>query len=65
MAVENQRWWKLSHSPILMAYPGATIYQIDSTGISEITYEQTEHYVVTKALLDNPARMFAELFVDD
>jgi len=53
-----------THSPILMAYPGALIYQIDSTGIYPIKYEKTEHYEVTKAFLNNPEPMLNELFLD-
>ncbi len=51
-----------THSPILMAYPGATIYQIGACGISQVKYEDTEHYSVTKAFLENPERMLKELF---
>ncbi len=51
-----------THSPILLAYPGAWIYQIDSTGISRVNYEDTEHYAVTRAFLNNPEKMLAELF---
>ena len=53
-----------THSPILLAYPGATIYQIDGSGIAPVRYEDTEHYAVTKAFLENPARMLSELFDD-
>jgi len=49
-----------THSPILMAYPGALIYQIDSTGITPIKYEDTEHYGITKAFLNDP-----DLFLKD
>ena len=51
-----------THSPILLAYPGALIYQINGSGISRVKYEDTEHYAVTKAFLENPERMLAELF---
>lgn len=54
-----------THSPILLAYPGATIYQIDGVGITPVCYEDTEHYAITKAFLDNPQRMLAELFQPD
>ena len=53
-----------THSPILMAYPGALIYQIDSTGIYPIKYKDTEHYAVTRAFLENPEPMLKELFRD-
>ena len=51
-----------THSPILLAYPGALIYQIDGSGINPVRYEDTEHYEITKAFLDNPERMLEELF---
>ena len=53
-----------THSPILLAYPGALIYQIDGSGISSVKYEDTEHYAVTKAFLENPGRMLEELFLE-
>ena len=51
-----------THSPILLAYPGATIYLIDGSGINQVKYEDTEHYEITKAFLDNPERMLDVLF---
>lgn len=45
-----------THSPLLMAYPDACIYQIDDNGLQPIDYEQTEHYTVTKAFIANPMR---------
>ena len=65
------REWELSgtvqviiatHAPIIMSYPGATLYGFDEDGISETTVEQTEHYRVTKAFLSNPRRYLAEIF---
>ena len=52
-----------THSPILMAYPHATILQFDEGGVGPVKYEETEHYRVTKAFLDCPARMLRELVV--
>jgi len=54
-----------THSPILMAYPGAKIYLLDTTGFTEVRYEDTEHYAVTKDFLNNPERMLERLFTDD
>jgi predicted ATPase len=56
-----------THSPILMAYPEARIFSLDGDGIREVGYEDTEHYAVTKAFLQNPGRMLREIFreVDD
>lgn len=35
-----------THSPILLALPGAQIYSFDGPYIQEVDYEQTEHYKV-------------------
>ena len=45
-----------THSPILLAYPGATLYQFEEDGIREIAYRETDHYLVTKEFLNNPER---------
>lgn len=50
-----------SHSPILLAYPGAKIYQIEEEGIHVIPYEETEHYTLTKYFLNHTDRMLREL----
>jgi len=42
-----------THSPILMACPGAYIYSFDSCPISLVNYEDTEHYRVYKDFMDN------------
>jgi predicted ATPase len=54
-----------THSPILMAYPGAKIYRLDEKGIEAIEYERTEHFVVTRAFLMNREKMLAELFGEE
>jgi predicted ATPase len=51
-----------THSPILMAYPGALIYQLGSDGISRIAYEGTEHYQITRAFLNNRDSFLRKLF---
>jgi predicted ATPase len=35
-----------THSPILLALPGAQIYSFDGPYVKEVTYEETEHYKV-------------------
>jgi predicted ATPase len=54
-----------SHSPILLAYPGATLYQFEEDGIREIAYRETDHYLVTKEFLNNPERMLNYLFSEE
>jgi predicted ATPase len=51
-----------THSPILLAYPNSTIFLLDHTGIHRTRYEDTEHYAVTKAFLQDPAGRIQKLF---
>jgi predicted ATPase len=43
-----------THSPMLICYPGATIYQFDENGVRETSYEETEHFSLSKSFLNNP-----------
>lgn len=45
-----------THSPILMAYPHAWIYEITAERLRRVSYEQTEHYVVAKRFLNDSKR---------
>jgi predicted ATPase len=51
-----------SHSPILLAYPGAVLLGLDRGPIHAVRYEDTDHYRLTKEFLDAPARFFKHLF---
>jgi predicted ATPase len=50
-----------THSPILMAYPGALIYKLDENGIAPTRYEETEHYTVTRSFLLRPESFLKHL----
>src|SRR5216684_3818127 len=45
-----------THSPIVMAYPDATILLLDD-GMREIAYEETDHYLVTRDFLNHRKKM--------
>ncbi len=51
-----------THSPILLAYPDATIYSCDDKNLEQIDYKSTKHYEITKIFLDNPERYLRNLF---
>lgn len=51
-----------THSPILMAYPGAGICVLSEDGVEAADYRETEHYQLTKRFLDDPDRFFRYLF---
>lgn len=50
-----------THSPILMAYPDAWIYQIGPLGLSRVAYEATEHVDVTRRFLNHHEAMLRQL----
>lgn len=50
-----------THSPIILAYPEATIYSFGGDGLKPIAYEDTEHYRTTLTFLRNPGRVLAAL----
>lgn len=54
-----------THSPILMAYPGAKILRFTDDAVSEIEYEETEHFLLTRDFLNHRERYFRELFLED
>ena len=60
--VNNQSQFVIAtHSPILMAYPGAWIYQIGPDGLQRVELEETEHYVVARRILNDPRGQMAKL----
>jgi predicted ATPase len=62
---EQSQFIIATHSPILMAYPGAKIVLLDNTGLSEIAYEETEHFAITRDFLNDHARMVHYLLSDE
>lgn len=50
-----------THSPILLAYPKSRIVHFDSNGITNIEYEETEAYAVTRDFLGNHRRRIDQL----
>lgn len=57
----NSQFIIATHSPILMAFPGAEIFEISASGIRSVSYRETEHYQITKLFLDKPEKMLSEL----
>lgn len=55
-----------THSPILLAYPGARICAIRGGEITEVGYRETDHYRITRDFLNDPERMLnGALAADD
>lgn len=54
-----------THSPILMAYPGAALLQLGDDGIVPVRYEETEHFRVTREFLLDHEQYLRRLFRED
>jgi predicted ATPase len=54
-----------THSPILLAFPGALLYQLSEKGIDKVEYEETEHYRLTRDSLLRRELFFRELFAEE
>jgi predicted ATPase len=64
LVLEESQFIIATHSPILLSYPRAKIVLFDSTGISTVKYEDTEHYAVTRDFLNNYRRRLEQLLSD-
>ncbi|HEX2251615.1 MAG TPA: AAA family ATPase [Gemmatimonadales bacterium] len=54
-----------THSPILMAYPGAQLLGLSDSGIAPLDYDQTEHVVVMRHFINDRETLLAELLRED
>ncbi|HWB60263.1 MAG TPA: AAA family ATPase [Chthoniobacteraceae bacterium] len=46
-----------THSPIILAYPDATIYEFGAAGIRTVAYEETDHFRITRGFLNRHRKM--------
>jgi len=53
-----------THSPMLMAYPGARLLRLSKYGLEPVTVEQTDHFKVMREFCADP-KGFVEAVVDE
>jgi predicted ATPase len=58
---ENAQFIIATHSPLLLAFPGAQILCFDSGTIKEVAYEELPHVTLTRAFLEKPERFLDDL----
>jgi predicted ATPase len=51
-----------THSPMLLGFPGAVLFDLDGDTIREIDYRETRHFLITRDFLNSPERFFKHLF---
>jgi len=64
LAKQNSQFIIATHSPILMAYPNAEIFEIKNGKLKKTIYEETEHYKITKYFMNNPQKMLQDLGIE-
>ncbi|TDQ36267.1 AAA family ATPase [Aureibacillus halotolerans] len=63
LVVEKRSQFIIStHSPILMAYPNATLYWLTRDGLEVRKWQETDHYNIMKQFVNRPDMMMNELF---
>jgi predicted ATPase len=64
LVLEGSQFIIATHSPIVLAYPEATIYACRDDGIERIAYDDAELVQLTRAFLEAPQRYLRRLFCD-
>jgi len=62
MVEQDAQFIIATHSPIIMAFPGATILDMDTGALEPVEYETLEHVRITKGFLNHPERYLGRLF---
>jgi predicted ATPase len=54
-----------THSPILLALPGARIYELSDRGVAEVSWDDCDATRLTKSFLESPERFLREALRED
>jgi predicted ATPase len=57
LVTANSQFIVAIHSPIILSYPNATIYQLEEKELKRTKYKETEHYQITRDFLNRPEKM--------
>lgn len=61
MIEENAQFILATHSPILMAFPGAEILSLEGNQIKRVAYNELEHVTLTRDFLNSPESFLRHL----
>ncbi len=59
---ENAQFIIATHSPILMSYPRADVILLSDDGIRHVDYKETDHYHITRRMINEPESVYKHLF---
>ncbi len=65
LVTEGSQFVIATHSPIVLAYPGARIYACGEDGIETVAFEDAPPVRLTRSFLDAPERYLRALFSDE
>jgi predicted ATPase len=61
MLKEDAQFIIATHSPILLGFPGATIYSCDRAPITSVPFDELDHVVITRDFLNGRDRFLKYL----
>jgi len=61
MIAQDSQFVIATHSPILLAMPGALIYSCDRVPMELVPFEELDHVVLTREFLNDPGRFWRHL----
>ena len=62
---QNSQFIIATHSPIILGYPDAWIYQTTPSGLERVEYEDTDHFQVTRNFLNRRQTFLDVLLAED
>jgi predicted ATPase len=65
MVAQESQFIIATHSPILLAFPGALIYSCDRAPIEAVRFDDLEHVVLTRDFLNDPEKFLRHLVSDE
>jgi predicted ATPase len=65
MVTEEAQFIIATHSPMLLAFPGARIYSFDRPPVSEVAYDDLDHVNLTRAFLNDPGSFLRRLKAEE
>jgi len=61
MIAQDAQFIIATHSPMLLAFPGARIYNFDATPVQAVAYEELDHVRLTRDFLNAPERYLKQI----
>ena len=65
MVAQDAQFIIATHSPMLLAFPGAQIYSFDAIPVREVSYEDLDHVRITRDFLNAPERYLRQVLQKD